>query len=172
MNYRTVHDGTKVTAIVDDFNGSVTASSQKFIIGTIEECVRILSNDGIDISLFWKDGHINRIVPIVSEVDISDKPNSSIKRKVFVYSMPINQVDKYLRFNLIVRHFDVNGNHVPQTQDDIFFTTLVNNDIEIDGVGEWDYFSQLVQAGVGLFDIQRDQIGVLDGNGRFDTIYP
>lgn len=175
MNYRTVHDGQKVlTSIVQDSN-TVTSSNEQFCIDTIERTMKQLAGDGINISYFWKNGLVGRPVPDGQEVAISPHPNdSNVKRKVFVHSMPVDQNSRSFRLNLIIRHFDQDDNHIPDQHEDLFYSSLAdeNKIVQPEGVGEYTYFQNLINGGANMFDLQVGQIPIMDILGRFNyTLY-
>ena len=76
--------------------------------------------------------------------------------------------DKKFRFSIVVRHFDDQGNYLTGTPDE-FVSTEVDNSIQIDGVGEYDYFVAALNAGANLFDLQNQRISIMDSNGWFDS---
>lgn len=175
MKYRIVHNGEKVIECVEHSLNTVTSTPNEnnFIIDTLDNAVEQLTGKGIDISFLWKNGIIDRITPENVEVDISDHPTeANVKRKVFIHSMPVLQNKKAFWLNIIVRHFDLNGNHIPETQDDEWFSTYVDNSTQVDGQGEFDYFRALVDAGTSIFYLQSAQIPTMDNNGRFgESLY-
>ncbi len=170
MEYRIVHRDGKVIECVEHTDLNVTGSTAKFVIDEMDDAISQLTGKGIDISFLWKNGHISRIAPIGQEVAISDHPSdSNIKRKVFIHSMPVLQNESAFWLNIIVRHFDSEGNHISDTQEDVWFSTKVDNSELIGEVGEFDYFKGLVDQGASIFALQLAQIPVMDSNGRFGS---
>lgn len=173
MEHRIVHRDNKVIECVEHTDLNVTGSTAKFVIDELPDAIEQLTGKGIDISLLWKQGFINRIEPQNEEIAISDHPTAAgIKRKVFVHSMPINQNDKSFHINLIVRHFDAEGNHIPDQHEDVWFSDFVDNSTLVEGVGEYDYFKGLVDNDISIFYLQTAHIPQFDANGRFgESLY-
>lgn len=173
MRYRILHDGQKVLSAIQDNNSSLTYPGDGLynVQTTIAQAIEQLTATGIDISFFWKQGLINQIEPDGAEVAISPHPSDeNVKRKVFVYGMPVEQNERYFRLNLIIRHFNSEGVHIPDQYDDMFYSSLADNSklVESEGIGEYDYFKSLVDAGANLFNLQVAQIPVMDILGRFN----
>jgi hypothetical protein len=175
MEYRTVYTDQKVLTTVVNDSDTVTSSLSKFIIDTIPQTIARLAAWGVDISYFWKNDLSDRLLPstVSPEIAISDHPTlQEVKRKAFVWGMSIDQVKKEFRLNLIIRHFDAEGNYTPEIVDDAFYSSLANNDkIIAPGVGEFDYFVILINQGANMFTLQETNIPILDGNGRFNNLY-
>lgn len=170
MNYRTVYNDTEVlTSIVND-DVTVTSSLEKFIIDTIDNTINRLESVGVDVSYFWKNGLASRFTPVDNEIAISDHPlDSSIKRKVFFKSMPVFQNDQYFLLNIIVRHFDSEDNHITDPYDDKLVSLRADNTVFINGVGEYDYFKSLQDAGASIFTLQEAQVPIMDSLERFNN---
>lgn len=173
MEHRIVHRNNKVIECVEHTDLNVTGSTAKFVIDELPDAIEQLTGKGIDISFMWKNGKINRIAPQNEEISISDHPTAAgIKRKVFIHSMPVLQNEKAFWLNIIIRHFDSEGNHIPGQHDDLWFSTKVDNTSQIEGVGEFDYFKNLVDSGASIFNLQLAQIPVMDANSRFgESLY-
>ena len=166
MKHRIIYDQNKVIAAVEHSGNTVTSSNENFIIDDPVNAINFLSNAGVDFSYLWKEGLVDRIVP-TEEIAISDHPNDAgIARKVFVHSMPINQIDKFFWVNLIVRHFNSEDIHL-NAPDDQMVTIKTDNSEQIEGVGEYDYYKNLIENGASIFDLQAAQIPIMDNLGRF-----
>ncbi len=177
MEYRVIYNLNKIIDCVQNEQATETVTkftNYRWIIDTLENSFNRLSSWGVDVSYFWKNDFIDRIVPsdITPEIDISDFPSDpTIKRKVFVYGMSIDQIKKQFRLNIVVRHFDVNGNHVTDVYDDGFYSSLATNGKLVGGVGEFDYFVGLINQGANMFQLQAANIPIIDSNGGFNNIY-
>jgi len=175
MEYRTVYTDKKVIESVPNDNFTVTGSLQKFMIDTIPETIIRLAGWGINVSFLWKNGLADRLLPsaVSPEVAISAHPlNAEISRKVFVHSLTVDQANSQFRLNVIVRHFDEDGNHlIDGDYDDELASILIDNSKLVEGIGEFDYFVSLVNQGANLFQLQPIHIGIMDSNGRFNDIY-
>ncbi len=175
QQYRILYKNRKVESYIEDDGTSITypANDSKAIQGTIEDAIDALVGKGVNFSSFWKDSLMSRFIPQNGEVPISNHPlESSILRRVFIHSMPINQQEKFFWLNCIVRHFNTSNDHIISPYDDEMFSIKTDNSVLINGIGEYDYFKSLIDSGANMFQLQLAQIPIMDGLGRFgENIY-
>lgn len=163
----------EVVSIYENDSNVVTTTGQKFLVNTITNLMRSLASDGVDISMFWRDGFADNPIPQNTEIEISDHPeDSNVKRKASVYSIAPFYTEKEFRYNLLIRHFDAEGNHITdQTYNDEFVSRIVDNSIAVpDGqggeIGEYDFFYNLLESGsFTLIQLQDMRISIMDEEG-------
>jgi len=181
MEYRVFFDNTKITSYVQDTNDTITypADGIRFVRGTLAEVLDELIKNGINPSKLWKDGLISVLLPGSENPlqDISDHPSppdgySVVHRKAFAIGLGVvyysDPDDKKFRYSIVVKHYDNQGNYIAAINDE-FVSTEVDNSIQVDGVGEYDYFVAALNQGANLFDIQNQRIGIMDSNGWFGS---
>lgn len=163
-----------VSAFENDSN-VITTTGQKFMVDELEDLVWKLSSNGVDISFMWKNGMIPRIVPFRNEIQISPCPlDGAITRKSFVHETNTRYSSKQTHFNVVVRHFDRNGDHIIDPYDDILVNRILDNNeiVNIDGHdwGEWDYMYHLVVNDIATqISLEDQRITIMDQNGVFGS---
>lgn len=187
MKYRAVFqpknkrpNRNEVVSIYPNDSNVITTTGQKFMVDDLESLLWKLSANGVDISMFWVQGIVDRIEPFRTEIDISACPlDASVNRKVFVHETNTRYSTQQTYFNLVVRHYQNGVYKNPSLDpsfefDDIFVNCVLDNTETVEdsqGVlqGEWDYMWYLVRNGIETQPYLEDaQIAVLDSNGVFN----
>lgn len=172
MEYRTTYNDQRVIVSVPNDANSITHSNDKFIIDTITDTILKLASLGVDVSYFWQEDLAGRFEPYDTEVPISNHPiNDSYERKAFVQSLSVDYSRKQFVFNVVVRHFK-DGNYDNTVHDDVFVSTLIDNNTLENDTPAFDFFYGVIKSGqYSLPQLQDLRIGVMDQNGRFQNIY-
>jgi hypothetical protein len=120
-------------------------------------------------SVTYSEGDINELTVFRSRL-ISNHPNfEEIYRRVDLADMQVTA--EAIKLKVIVKHFTDEARTQEAPFQSIFINMIGDNSMEIDGVGERDYWEYLTNQGYTPYHLWDARMDELDSNGRFNVIY-
>ena len=178
MKYRAVYKNAEHGApapfeliyLAPNESNVITETGQKFLVDELDTLIWQLSGMGVDVSKAWRERAIDRF-DNDDLVDISSLVEEGVSRKACPLSVSIDYPSRRFRYNIIVKHY-ISGAYDNVFKDDVFVSRIVDNSADIEGVPEFDYFYNMLESkAIGMLELQRARIQVMDANGIFDNIY-
>lgn len=175
MKYRFVVSDNKINLITEHNSNTTTATPDSVDIytGTIDWAVKNLPLLGVDISeIFIQNLAVKTLGNPFQIIDISNHPtDSTITRKYYVTSIPINSDEKFFYIRGVLKHYDGNGDYKEEMDKQINFLADDNTLIDVNGqnMGEYSYYEELIKNGESLPILIEAGVVKRDSEGRFDT---